>query len=99
MYQAAYVESIMKAEIELAKTVRLDIGPDGLTSTTATDKVCLNWRRYHCAVVEPEHLVLVFEGSVFAIPNHALPLQSEELTDRINWWVRSVQMPDELAKT
>jgi hypothetical protein len=88
-YQAAYVESIVNSEIALAKTVNLEIGPEGLTSETATDKVFLTWRRYHCAAVEPEHLVLIFEGAVYAVPNSAIPLKALELTDRINEWYQA----------
>lgn len=39
----------------------------------------LTWYRYHLAVVQPEHLVLVFHGLVIAIPNDALPEKPETI--------------------
>jgi hypothetical protein len=48
--------------------------------------VDLSWYRYHLAVVQPEHLVLVFHGLVVAIPNAALPGKPEIIAQKIVPW-------------
>ncbi len=89
-YGSVLAESYLGWELEYAKTVSIEIGDVGILAKTETDTVFLTWHHYHCAVVEPSHLVLVFEGSVYALPNEKLPLPPQEIALKINNWAEEV---------
>jgi hypothetical protein len=89
-YTTAFLKSSLAREIERAKTVAVQIGVEGFEARTATDIVILTWHRYILAIQQEKHLVLVFEGSVFALPHEALPLAPKALTDKINAWAETM---------
>jgi hypothetical protein len=86
-YADAFAEwNLQFDEMHSERQRHVTIGPVGLKLVTNTDSVELSWFRYHLAIVQPEHLVLVFHGLVVVIPNASLPEEPEVIANKIVRW-------------
>jgi hypothetical protein len=86
-YADAYADwNLQYEEMHSARTRQVTIGPAGFKLVTNIDSIELSWHRFHSALIQPEHLVLVFHGLVVAIPNASLPEKPETIAHKIIDW-------------
>ncbi|MHC5305973.1 hypothetical protein [Bartonella sp. LJL80] len=85
---SAFVRWQIEFEADHAKTYNVHISEEGFTQRTNCDEIKLSWLRYHCALLQPANLILVFQGTIVVIPNEALaPFDAQEVGEQINAWV------------
>ncbi|WP_337270885.1 hypothetical protein [Oryzifoliimicrobium ureilyticus] len=95
-FSAKFVEYQVKFDKEFNKSIEVELSSAGFRQTTTTHSCTLSWIECHLALTQPEHLVLVFQTAVVAIPNHLLPYPPKEITELILRWTD--QTMEELNK-
>lgn len=90
-----YSETIARWNIEqeLAFSPHYDvkIGPTGFRQVTRIYTIELSWAMYHHAILQPDNLVLVFQGTVAVIPNTAMPTAPQDIVNHIHLWSAAQQ--------